>query len=140
MDDNNKGDSLHEENEGMITGLLQEDLLNLSTTPTWGEHQKNEDVACMDLVKTWMDQVVPITKVVPVVEALSVVEVLSIVKVVSIIEVVSVVEAQSIIKAMSVIKIVFVFEAVSVIKAMSIIVVMSIAKVTCPSLWCYPSP
>lgn len=83
MDDNDKGDALLKENEGMITELQQEDLLNLYTTPTWGEQLKNEDVTCMDLVKTWIDQVVP--KVVPVIEALSVEEVLSIVEVVSII-------------------------------------------------------
>ena len=144
MDDNDKGDALHEENEGMITGLLQEDLLNLFATPTWGEHLKNEDVTCMDLVKTWTDQVVPITKIVPkvvlVAEALFVMEVLSVAEVVSIIEAVFVAEAQSVIKVVFVPRAVSITEVMLLPKAMLIIVVMSIAKVVCLSLGLYPLP
>ena len=60
IDGSNKDDALHQK-EDIITGPLQEELLKLSTTPTGGEHQKTEEVARMDLVKTCTDQVMPVT-------------------------------------------------------------------------------
>lgn len=132
MVNNNKGDALHEENEGMIIGLLQEDLLNISSTPTWGEHQKNEEVVFIDLMKKWIDQVVSISEIVP--------EVVPIIEFVSIIEVVSVTKAQSFIDVVFIPKAMFVTEAMSITEVIFFSKVVCFSPKLCPSFWSFPSP